>query len=171
MKLLLASLFFVGSVSASELTQAITFGGWSYHSDDVEKQKYPFNQVHNGLGYEQYYKRKQDNYSLGWGVWYMNDSYRKSAYHGAVTWRYHVSERFNVNLALSYMSRSKRTKQTITNWRGDDLTEYNIRRTGMIAIVPYLTINLVDNLDIDLMWMPNFQNDVSVSFARFNYRF
>jgi len=149
----------------------LTFGGWSYHSEDTEKEKYPFNQNHNGLGIERYWQESDKNYSFGTGFWYMTDSYHMKAYHLALNYRYHLTPKITANLALTYMNRGERTKETIYTSTGRDLTEYRVKRTNMIVLVPYITVNLVDGLSLDLMWMPNFDDEVSVTFARLNYKF
>ena len=172
-KLLLPLLLLAPLAQADEAktTDYFTFGGWSYHSEDTEKEKYPFNENHNGLGYERYWKRDQDNYSFGAGAWYMTDSYHMKAYHVALNYRYHISPRLTANLALTYMNRGERTKDTLYSSKGTDLTEYEVKRTNMVVLVPYLTINVVDNLNLDVMFMPNFEDDVGVTFARLSYKF
>jgi len=149
----------------------VTFGGWSYHSEDTEKEKYPFNQNHNGIGYERYWQEEGKDYSFGTGFWYMTDSYHMKAYHLALNYRYHVTPRITANLALTYMNRGERTKKTLFTSTGRDLTEYKVSRTNMVALVPYISINVVDDLNFDLMWMPNFDDEVSVTFARLSYKF
>ena len=154
-----------------EKTNHATFGGWSYHSTDTEKQPYAYNQVHNGFGYERFWQEKGKDYSMGAGVWYMTDSFRMSAYHIGLTWRYDVSPKIKANLALTYMNRGERVKNTVFTGNGKDLTTYEIKRTNMLVLVPYITLEVYDNLSLDVMWMPSFDDETSVTFARFNYKF
>lgn len=172
-KLLLPLLLLAPLTQADEakITDYFTFGGWSYHSEDIEKEKYPFNENHNGLGYERYWKDKGEKYSFGAGFWYMTDSYHMKAYHLALNYRYHLSPRLTANLALTYMNRGERLKNTVYTSTGRDLTEYRINRTNMVVLVPYLSVKLVDDLSLDVMWMPQFEDDVSVTFARLSYKF
>lgn len=154
-----------------ETTDYFAFGGWSYHSEDVEKEKYPFNENHNGLGYERYWREEGKDFSFGAGFWYMTDSYHMKSYHLALNYKYHLSPRLTANLALTYMNRGARTKNTLYTSTGRDLTEYEVKRTNMFALVPYLSIQVIDDLSVDLMWMPQFEDDVSVTFARLSYKF
>lgn len=159
--------------AAAELS--VKFGGWSKHFSDPTFERMTYNESHNGIGFDY----KFNDYVFG--IWHMTDSLNKDAFQIGMGRQYKLNEYMSFNLAFAYFDRSKvvinddvfhryeddGSKTTI--YKGWD---YKVKRTNFVAPIPYLTVNITDRLNADLMiFIDPTTGEDGVAFFRLGYKF
>lgn len=143
-------------------------GGWSKHSDKAYGNGIKYNESHNGYGFD--YIKGDGDFKFISGLWYMKDSYNKDSFQVAAGVSYTVNEYVDVNLALTYFDRS-----VIEVEKGvydeDGWEKFQVVRTQFVLPLPYVTINLTDKINMDIMALVNPFEGSSVVFARLGYKF
>ena len=144
------------------------FGGWSKHSDKAYGNGIKYNESHRGYGFD--YINGDGNFKFISGVWYMKDSYNKDSFQIGAGVSYTVNEYIDFNLVVAHFDRS-----VVEVARGDydenGWEKFRIVRTQFVLPLPYVTINLSDKINMDIMALVNPFEGSSVIFARLGYKF
>ncbi|EGQ8302054.1 hypothetical protein J8A87_26800 [Vibrio parahaemolyticus] len=134
----------------------IKFGGWSKHVTE-SFDKYEYNESHNGIGLEwTFFKSENKKHNLSLGYFHMKDSFDMDNKQGGIIYTYkpdtgyYILDNINYNLALMVMERGwiHRSKPYYNNY-------YFTTEVDPVAL-PYLTYNITDYLNVDIMYIPQF---------------
>lgn len=136
----------------------VKFGGWSIHSKSKERTGQQYNENHKGFGLEYI----NDDNSILIGGFVMRDSYNNKAYQFGIGSRY-TMDRFNFNLALTYFNRSNLYKENRIEG-GIKKAVYSIRRNDFISLLPYVTVDINEHFNVDLILLT--QDGNAVGFIR-----
>lgn len=165
------------------------FGGWSKHSSDrLGYLDVPLNESHNGVGFE-YYKaiNNHENHFLGSGLWYMKDSFNNDSIQASVAYKYrlkidYIIDSLDFNLNVGVVNRTYRTMKYERTYQGDspnyeeEFLGYDEYRDNKISVTPLVSINMTENIQVDVSYLPefvakHFDSQYGLFFFRFGYKF
>ena len=147
------------------------FGGWSYHQDTIspylisksDNTDWQFNESHDGVGVEYSYLLT-GQWRFVAGAFSMKDSYRYQSmvlgagikYRWLTPWK-NLSA-IDFNLALTHMNRGQLIDRSVYNvyQGGFELArhDYEIVGTTFTQLMPYLTVHVMDTINLDIMLLP-----------------
>ncbi len=143
----------------------VKFGGWSKHSNKEYVIGKNHNESHNGYGFDYLYG--DGDLKLITGAWYMKDSYNRDSYQVGVGGSYNYNKYLSVNLTLTYFNRS-----FVEEMEYKDKIYSRVVRGNLIYPLPYVTINITDKLNMDVMAIVDFfGGGGGVGFVRLGYKF
>ncbi|ELP5902737.1 hypothetical protein QTV49_004781 [Vibrio vulnificus] len=150
----------------------IKYGGWSKHIKE-DNDDYNYNETHNGIGIEWTFASSDNlRHNLALGYFQMTDSFGFNNKQGGLIYSYRPDtgysflDRFSPNLSLMIMDRG---------WIHRSRSNYNdyyFSQQTTVTFLPYLTYNITDYLNIDLIYIPklNYSSPKATYFVRAGFR-
>ncbi len=147
------------------------FGGWSHHTDELSQalihasgdEDWQFNEDHNGYGLDYAYKFNR-NWQWFSGFFQMKDSYnhRFTTVGSGFRYRYPLqwlpTSSVDFNLSLMFLKRGQlidRSSYQVSRYNTKLLRhDYSIDSASFTYLMPYITVNIMDKFNVDLMVLP-----------------
>lgn len=175
-----AAILLSSTLHAQEPNEKMDFiefkvGGWSFNDSDED-----MNEKHNGVGLE-YYRSfsKNDKHLIGGSLWYMRDAYDENSFQVAAVYKYRITfskiiDSLDLNFNLGLNNRHYQMEEYTLN--NENKKVYKHERETRITAVPYVTLNVTENIQADFVYTPkDWANSLTESnevfFMRFGYRF